>query len=235
MDPLIIFKGRNLQSTWLGKESLRYVLWCKWKQLNDNINIPWLVSKICMQGESETNSSSFWWPLTHLSGAVELALAENISLVKLPAYGTDVLQPLDVLCFSPLKIYYEKFLTEFVHRNGGRQKLTKPAFCNLIVSIWKKVLTAENVISGFKNTGTFSVDSNKYKISCLDKVKLKNYNLWKAHGAPVDEDGPPVLTTEDESDKATLVNTSRCWQLSPELCHYFICCRCSVTTRKKIL
>ena len=143
-----------------------------------------------------------------MSGAVELALAENISLVKLPDYGTDVLQPLDVLCFSPLKIYYEKFLTEFVHRNGGRQKLTKPAFCNLIVSIWKKVLTAENVISGFKNTCTFPVDSNKYKISCLDKVKLKNYNLWKAHGAPVDEDGPPVLTTEDESDQATLVNTS---------------------------
>ena len=64
------------------------------------------------------------------------------------------------------------------------------------------------MISGFKNTGTFPVDSNKYKISCLDKVKLKNYNLWKANGAPVDEDGPPVLTTEDESDQTTLVNTS---------------------------
>ena len=35
--------------------------------------------------------------LTHLSGAtVEIALAENISLVKLPANCTDVLQPLDV-------------------------------------------------------------------------------------------------------------------------------------------
>ena len=102
--------------------------------------------------------------LTHLSAAtVELALAENVSLVKLPAHCTDVLQPLDVSCFSPLKAHYEKFLKEFVYWTGGLQKLTKPAFCNLIASIWKKGLTVEN-ISGFKNTATFPVDANKYKI-----------------------------------------------------------------------
>ena len=77
----------------------------------------------------------------------------------------------------------------------------------MIASIWKS-LTEENMISRFKNTGTFSVDANKYKISNLDKVKLKNYNLWKGNGAPVDEDGSPVLTVENESDKTTLVNTS---------------------------
>ena len=62
------------------------------------------------------------------------------------------------------------------------------------------------MISGFKNTGT--VDANKYKISHLDKVKLKNYNLWKANGRPVDEDGFSVLTTENKSDQVTLFNTS---------------------------
>ena len=111
-------------------------------------------------------------------------------------------------CFGSPKAHYEKFLTELVHRTGDYQKLTRPAFCNLIASIWKKVLTVRNVISGFKNTGTFPVDANTYKISSLDKFKLKNYNLWAANGAPVDEDGSPVLTTENESDQATLVNTS---------------------------
>ena len=71
----------------------------------------------------------------------------------------------------------------------------------------KKSLTVENTISGLKNTGTFPVDANKYKISHLDKVKLKNYSLWKVNGAPADEDGSPVLTTESESDQTTLVNT----------------------------
>ena len=68
-------------------------------------------------------------------GTAELAIAENISLVKLPVHCTDVLQALEVLCFSPLKAHYEKFLTEFVHQTGGCQKLAKPAFCNLTASI----------------------------------------------------------------------------------------------------
>ena len=110
--------------------------------------------------------------------------------------------------FIPLKAHYEKFLTELVHPTGNNQNLTKPAFCNLIASICKKGLVVENVISGFKNSGTFLFDVNKYKISFLDKVKLKNYNLWKTNGAPVDEDGSPLLTTENESDQTTLVNTS---------------------------
>ena len=119
----------------------------------------------------------------------------------MPVHCTDVLQPLDMLCFSPPKAHYEKFLTEFVHRTGVRQKLMKTVFCNLIASVWKKGLTVENVISGFENTDT--VDANKYKISHLDKVNLKNYNLWKANGGPVDEDGFPVLTTENKSDQVT--------------------------------
>ena len=131
------------------------------------------------------------------------------------------------MCFSPLKAHYETFLTEFVHPAGHSQKLTKPAFCNLIASIWKKGLVVENVISGFKNSGTFPFDVNKYKISCLDKVKLKNYNLWKTNGAPVDEDESSLLTTENESDQTTLVNTSAV-DSSPELFHYFICCGCSL-------
>ena len=71
----------------------------------------------------------------------------------------------------------------------------------------KKGLTVGNVISGFKNTGTFSVDAKTYKISRLDKCKLKNYNLRTANGTLVDEDGSPVLTTEDESDQTTLVTS----------------------------
>ena len=89
--------------------------------------------------------------MTHLSLAnVELAKAENVSFIKLPAHCTDVLQPFDVNCFSPLKAKNEQFLTNSVHRTGGRQQLSKAAFCNLIeVYIWFEGLTKENIISGF--------------------------------------------------------------------------------------
>ena len=47
--------------------------------------------------------------MTHLSAkTIELAVAEDISLVKLPSHCTDILQPLDVSCFNPLKSHYEK-------------------------------------------------------------------------------------------------------------------------------
>ena len=66
------------------------------------------------------------WPpchMTHLSLAnVELTKAENVSLIKLPTHCTNVLQPLDVSCFSPLKAKYEQFLINFVHRTEVRQK-----------------------------------------------------------------------------------------------------------------
>ena len=67
--------------------------------------------------------------MTHLSLAnVELAKAENVSLIKLPTHCTDVLQPLDVSCFSPLKAKYEQFLTNFVHRTEVRQKTEQGCF-----------------------------------------------------------------------------------------------------------
>ena len=108
--------------------------------------------------------------MTHLSLAtVQLAKAENISLVKLTAHCIDVMQPLDVRCFSPLKSKYEQLFAEFVHCTGGGQQLSKAAFCNLISTIWHQGLTKETKISGFSSIGNFSVDSSKH--SCLDKVK----------------------------------------------------------------
>ena len=67
--------------------------------------------------------------MTHLSAkTIELTVAENISLVKLPSHCTDILQLLDVTCFNPLNSHYEKSLTEFVHCTGGHDALGKPAF-----------------------------------------------------------------------------------------------------------
>ncbi|XP_066961581.1 uncharacterized protein [Macrobrachium rosenbergii] len=58
--------------------------------------------------------------LTHISApTIELAIKENISILKLPAHTTDVLQPLDVACFGLLKSYYEKALTEHVHQTAA--------------------------------------------------------------------------------------------------------------------
>ena len=47
--------------------------------------------------------------LVHISTAViEKAICEGIHIKKLPPHVIDILQPLDVTCFSPLKEYWEK-------------------------------------------------------------------------------------------------------------------------------
>ena len=49
--------------------------------------------------------------LTHVSvPVVERAKEENIFLLKFPPHVTDVLQPLDIACFGPLKREWERIL-----------------------------------------------------------------------------------------------------------------------------
>lgn len=87
----------------------------------------------------------------------------NVSLVNLPDHFTDVLQPLNVACFSTLKNHYVKYLTGLVPCTEGRHKLTKPASCNLFAIIWRKGLTNENVVSGFQKKHIFPIHVNKYE------------------------------------------------------------------------
>ena len=91
----------------------------------------------------------------------------NVSLINLPGHSTDVVQPLDMACFSTLKSHYVKYLTDLVH------KLIKPAFCNLTVSIWRKSYTNENILPGFQETSIYPTDVNKYKkiLTCVSKIR----------------------------------------------------------------
>ena len=130
MDPLIIFREKYLKSSWLGKNNLKdtYFAVSESGCMTTIIFHGWL-EKFIKKVETRPILLVFDGPMTHLSLAtVQLAKAENISLAKLPAHCTDVMQPLDVSCFSPLKNKYEQLLTEVMHRTGGRQQLSKAAF-----------------------------------------------------------------------------------------------------------
>ena len=134
MDPLIIFKGKNLQSSWLGKNTLKDTYFAVKRSglITPAIFHDWF-DKFVKKAKTRPLLLVFDSHMTHLSlVTVQLEKSEKISLVKLPAHCTDVMQPLDVSCFSPLKSKYKQLLTEFVHRTGGRQQLSKAAFCNLI-------------------------------------------------------------------------------------------------------
>ena len=166
LDQLIVLKEKFIQTVWLGSESLkdsyfpaRISGWMTTKTFHD-----WFTTFV-ETVETRPRLLLFDCHLTHLSfGTIDLAIHVNITLVKLPAHCTDVLQPLDISCFSPLKEQYEKLLAEFVHRTGGWQILLKSAFYNLIAKFWREGLTKENSVSGFQKTGILPVDQSKYKV-----------------------------------------------------------------------
>ena len=77
--------------------------------------------------------------MTHVSlGVLQKALEGDIIIVKLPPHVMDMLQPLDVSCFGPLKRKWEMRLQEQV---------------NLLCKIWREGLKPDNIISGFASTG----------------------------------------------------------------------------------
>ena len=196
LDPLIVFKGVNLQSTWKGTQALPDT----WYSCSKS---GWMTTTIFHRWFTLFTEKIMERPLlllfdghmTHMSiPTIQLAMEENISLCKFPAHCTDTMQPLDVCGFAPLKTNYEQELTRHVVSTGAREPLTKSKFADMVCKVWHKGLTEENIQSGFESTGVFPVNSWKYKRDRLDSVKLKSYNWWKSNGSPVDEEGAPDYT-----------------------------------------
>ena len=93
--------------------------------------------------------------LTHISAPViEKALEQNVIILKFPPHVIDVLQPLDVACFGPLKREWERRLHKRISEYGIKQPLTKSEFVKELCAIWNTGMKRDNVISGFEATGT---------------------------------------------------------------------------------
>ena len=92
--------------------------------------------------------------MTHVSlGVIKKALEDDIIIVKFPPHVTDVLQPLDVSCFGPLKRKWEMLLQERVNLFAARLQLSKGDFVNQLCKIWRDGLKPDNIVSGFASTG----------------------------------------------------------------------------------
>ena len=92
--------------------------------------------------------------MTHISlSVIERALEEKIIIVKFLPHVTDVLQPLDVTCFGPLKRRWEQLLQERVNMFGAKSQLSKGDFVNQLCKVWKEGMKTDNIVNGFASTG----------------------------------------------------------------------------------
>lgn len=108
---------------------------------------------------------------------VKVAMANKITLMRLPSHLTDKLQPLDKCVFGPVKNCWEKLLVEDGKSKMGKshQRLTKKEFVELLGKVWRSAMTPSNIKSGFKSTGIFPLDEKVFPENLFNPVDLKNY------------------------------------------------------------
>ena len=222
LDPLFIFESQDqhgkLQTSMYGTKALPNTLYGTSKNgwINAKIFYQWLEYFIEMVTERPI--------LLILDGhsshtdfhVVELANANEIYMVKLPPHCTDLLQPLDVACFSPVKTYYEKKLLDFSQTRGGAEKPLRNQFVNLVCKVWEDGLSPNNIRSGFRKCGIYPLDSSAYDKLRFDQIKLCAYDQWVVAGKQLKPDGTPLLppsqlqceTLQDIEDPSISVDTT---------------------------
>ena len=177
LDPLIVFAGKNLQSTWRGDRALPGTFY----GISQSC---WMMTEVFAKWFEKFTALVKEGPLliifdrhlTHVSiQVIEKAINEDVTILKLPPHVTDKLQPLDVAGFGPLKRAWEKNLNAWINQWGPKEPMKKAAFVNQLCDIWHKGLSLDNVKAGFKVTGIYPVNSTKFPKDRLDKRLVKRY------------------------------------------------------------
>ena len=78
-------------------------------------------------------------------------------MICLPPHATHILQPLDRTVFKPLKSFYHKEATNFMH-NHPSSSITKLHFGKIFSSAWSKAATVGVASKGFQCTGIYPFD-----------------------------------------------------------------------------
>lgn len=199
LPPLIIFKGQNLWSSWKGTKDIpgtTYACSEKGWMLTSIFN-DWFAN-FCKTVTERPLLVIFDGHVTHLDPAtIELAVRENVTLVKLPPHTTDILQPMDRSCFSPIKYKWNERLIEWQRLN--QRSLTKSEFCDLLCEVWRDGLSKEVIQNSFRVTGLYPLNKDVYPKDRLDPVKLDRFNKAQLSGNTIPN---PLDIFENSSDDA---------------------------------
>lgn len=106
--------------------------------------------------------------------------------MKFPSHLTDKMQPPDKCVFCPVKLSWKTHLINYGKQQMGRGsgRLPKNIFFELLFSTWTESNLAKNILSGFKSTGIYPVDSTmfpekEFSIEDLEIYRNSLQNLRK--------------------------------------------------------
>lgn len=91
---------------------------------------------------------------------IELAIANKIEIIELPAHTSNWLQPCDRTVFKPLKDAYGDVCQSLMNDYPG-VVVSHGNFCGLLTKAWVKAMTVENIKSGFKACGIYPLNPSQ--------------------------------------------------------------------------
>ena len=127
---------------------------------NDEISLEWLEH---FDKHTRKKRKGAWCMLimdgaeshTH-SEFVRVCYSKNIVPFRLPPHRTHLLQPLDVVCFQPLKHYHAEAIDAAVRSRDA--EFSKVEFLARITTIRKQAFKKNTILSSFRKTGLIPDD-----------------------------------------------------------------------------
>ena len=132
---------------------------------------------------------------SHLS--IELARANEVHILCLPAHTTHVLQPLEGV-FKSFKSFFSKACVAYLSKYPGRV-ITNDMISSLVAGAYPSAFTPINIMGGFKKTGIFPLNPGAIddKVLCPSKAfkqskKIQNQEVSKE----TSQQGETALATD---------------------------------------
>ena len=141
--------------------------------------------------DSKTFALSLRWSL-HSSNfeCHKKARSEDINIIKLPPHTTDVLQPLDVCCFKPLKTRRDATTAKWQAAHSAR-RITKSEFVDLVGKVRDECFSLPTIKMAFKKTGLYPPDHSIYPTAVFNPDLYKLYISVHTSTEPVHKPATP--------------------------------------------
>nr|CAH7754791.1 unnamed protein product [Callosobruchus chinensis] len=181
--PLIIFKGKNI--------------WYQWKAPPDE-EFPgtayaatpngWMETKIFKTyfektlvpalGDKRPVLVIYDGHSTHVSlDLVEYAMDQGITILKLPAHTSDILQPLDVCVFKSYKDKWDQTVATWQRQHIG-QMLPKSLFSQFVGETWSSV-SDDVIMNGFRKAGIFPFNAAVVPRENFSKEAIERWEKYQ--------------------------------------------------------
>ncbi|CAG4972554.1 unnamed protein product [Parnassius apollo] len=181
LNPLIVFKGSYVYDQWMADQNEEYdfeVAYASSKRgwMETEIFYNYMVKVIIPSlGEEKPVLLIYDGHSTHVDErVVALAVENNITILKLPAHTSHLLQPLDLAVFKSFKSIWDKKLVEWQRQNVGF-KIRKKEFAEMFAQAWSQT-TPKVIQNGFMKGGIYPFDPN---VIPKEKYDPAAYKRWQ--------------------------------------------------------